>query len=192
MSSDDPDRGLFRKAVAGAVPLVRHPAPPRPPPPEPEARFRRADDAEALAQSRADARDPDEFGSEPLLSYVAPGVQKRVLRRLRRGQIAVQAVLDLHGATQAAAHRTLGAFLDDAVAGGLGCVRIIHGKGNRSGPQGPVLKRAVARWLAHRRDVLGFASARPVDGGSGALYVLLRRAEDGGSGATRDRSQQTR
>lgn len=178
MGGDERDSRLFRKAVTGTVPLERRRAPPERPRPKPEARFRRAADAEALAESRTDLRNPDEFGAEPLLSYVASGVQQRVLRRLRRGQIAVQAVLDLHGSTQAAARRELGVFLDDAVVRGLVCVRVIHGKGYRSGPGGPVLKRAVARWLARRREVLAFASARPVDGGSGAVYVLLRRKVD--------------
>lgn len=181
MSGDDQDRGLFRKAVADAVPLRRRQAQPRRPRPAPEARFRRDDDAQALAASRADVRDPDEFGAEPLLSYVAPGVQYRVMRRLRRGQIATQAILDLHGETQTAARRSLGRFLDNSIARGHVCVRIIHGKGHGSGPQGPVLKRAVGRWLARRDDVLAFTSARPVDGGSGAVYVLLKRSGDGKS-----------
>ncbi|MGH8428503.1 MAG: Smr/MutS family protein [Gammaproteobacteria bacterium] len=174
MNADDKDRRLFRKAVADAVPIARRPAPPRPPRPKPDARFRRAAERDALAQSHDDPRDPDEFGAEPDLAYAAPGIQNRVLRRLRRGQIPEQAVLDLHGKTQAAAREELAEFLAVAGARNLTCVRVIHGKGHRSGPGGPVLKLAVARWLARRSDVLAYTSARPVDGGTGAVYVLLR------------------
>jgi DNA-nicking Smr family endonuclease len=53
-------------------------------------------------------------------------------------------------------------------------VRIIHGKGYRSGARGPVLKNAVNLWLRRHLDVMAFASARAIDGGTGAVYVLLR------------------
>ncbi|MGH9439672.1 MAG: Smr/MutS family protein, partial [Terriglobia bacterium] len=66
-------------------------------------------------------------------------------------------------------------FLAEARERNLGCVRIVHGKGYRSGPRGPVLKRAVARWLSRREEILAYTSARPVDGGTGAVYVLLRK-----------------
>ncbi len=175
VSIDDRDRDLFRKAVSGAVKLPQRQAAPHKARPRPEARFRREDEAQALEQSWDDPRDADEFGGEPALSYLAPGVQTRVLRKLRRGQIRVQAVLDLHGATQREAHGAVANFLTDAVARDLNCVRIIHGKGHRSGPAGPVLKVAVARWLTRRTEVLAYCSARPVDGGTGAVYVLLKR-----------------
>jgi DNA-nicking Smr family endonuclease len=55
-------------------------------------------------------------------------------------------------------------------------VRIIHGKGLRSGPSGPVIKRRIGRWLRRRNEVLAYCSARPVDGGTGAIYLLLGSA----------------
>jgi DNA-nicking Smr family endonuclease len=56
------------------------------------------------------------------------------------------------------------------------CIRIIHGKGKRSrNNKGPVIKTKVNHWLRQRDDVLAFCSARPIDGGTGAIYVLLRR-----------------
>lgn len=175
MNADDEDRALFREAAAGAVPLSQRRTTPSKARPRPEPRFHRADEAQALAESHDDPRDGDQFGAEPPLTYATPGLQRRVLRKLRRGQIPVQAELDLHGATQAEARHAVATFLTDAIARDVTCVRIIHGKGHGSGRDGPVLKPAVARWLARRRDVLAYCSARPIDGGTGAVYVLLRR-----------------
>ncbi|HHB12133.1 MAG TPA: DNA mismatch repair protein MutS [Chromatiales bacterium] len=104
-----------------------------------------------------------------------PGVRKATLRKLHRGQYAIEAELDLHGCTSTQARAALYDFVRDAAHRGLRCVRVIHGKGRRSGNRGPVLKPAVAGWLRRCDTVLAYASARPVDGGTGALYVLLRR-----------------
>jgi len=108
------------------------------------------------------------------LSYRSNGVRDTVLRRLRRGLYPVEDQLDLHGLTQAQARALLADFLDGARAGGLHCVRIVHGKGMRSGSRGAVLKSAVDTWLRRHPDVAAFVSARPIDGGTGAVYVLLR------------------
>ncbi|MEX0606657.1 MAG: Smr/MutS family protein, partial [Halofilum sp. (in: g-proteobacteria)] len=85
----------------------------------------------------------------------------------------IDAELDLHGMTRVEAATALEQFMRECRQRRLGCVRIVHGKGRRSSDQGPVLKPAVANWLRRRNEVLAFTSARPVDGGSGALYVLL-------------------
>ncbi|MGH8128328.1 MAG: Smr/MutS family protein [Gammaproteobacteria bacterium] len=175
MNLDDEQRRLFRRAVADAIRLPHKQTESSKPRPKPIARFHEADERKALEESFYDPRNPDEYGAEPPLEYVAPGIQKRLMRRLRRGTVPVQSVLDLHGKTQAEAHPLVTDFLETSTARGLTCVRIIHGKGFRSGPGGPVLKVAVARWLSRRNDVLAYCSARPVDGGTGAVYVLLRR-----------------
>jgi DNA-nicking Smr family endonuclease len=108
-------------------------------------------------------------------SYARPGLQRTVMRRLRRGDYRIGAELDLHGMTADAARGELARFLREAIGRELRCVRIIHGKGLGSEGRGPVLKPRVARWLRQRDDVLAYCSARPADGGTGALYVLLRR-----------------
>ena len=99
-----------------------------------------------------------------------------VLVKLRRGHYSVDAEVDLHGLTGAQAKAALREFVADASLRHMNCVRVIHGKGKRSGPRGPVLKHVVNVWLQHSDAVLAFASARTVDGGSGAVYVLLRRS----------------
>ncbi|MGI9245555.1 MAG: Smr/MutS family protein, partial [Steroidobacteraceae bacterium] len=107
------------------------------------------------------------------LTFRRPTVREDVLRRLRRGEFRAEAELDLHGMRRLDAHAALTEFLTDSIAHGLRCVRVIHGTGLRSGPEGPVLKHVVDQWLRTVENVLAFTSARAVDGGSGALYVLL-------------------
>jgi DNA-nicking Smr family endonuclease len=175
MNLDDEQRRQFLRVVADVIRLPHKHTDSRKPQPVPATRLRADDKARALAESRDDSHHSDEFGAEPPLEYVAPGVQNRLMRRLRRGTIPMQAVLDLHGKTRAEAHVLVADFLENCVTCRFHCVRIIHGKGFRSGPGGAVLKVAVARWLSHRHDVLAYCSARAVDGGTGAIYVLLRR-----------------
>ena len=117
---------------------------------------------------------PDaEVGSGEELSFRRPQIQVAVLRRLRRGEYRVQRELDLHGLTVAEAKQVLRDFLADALQHQVRCVRIIHGKGLRSGHRGPVLKSTVSAALKRTGAVLAFVSARQVDGGTGAVYVLL-------------------
>lgn len=169
------ERKLFREAMRKVRPLTSEQRLPDEPRPAPRPLQREADEAAALAA--LESGELDDPGADPgeEMVHVRPGLQKRVIRRLRRGQYAIEAELDLHGLTRAEAGQALSDFLLDARRRRLGCVRIIHGKGRRSSNEGPVLKPAVAGWLRRRAEVLAFCSARPVDGGSGALYVLLGR-----------------
>ncbi|MFT6581699.1 MAG: DNA-nicking Smr family endonuclease [Alphaproteobacteria bacterium] len=111
--------------------------------------------------------------AHPELSHgAAPGVDRRTAMRLHRGQMEIQARLDLHGRTQDDAFRALCSFIDGAHGAGRRSVLIITGKG-----QG-ILKNAVPRWLNQpplRARILSFSYAQQKDGGAGALYVLLRR-----------------
>lgn len=172
MSPTDEERELFRKAIADARPLAPRDPPPKPPAPPPRARFRRADEAEVLAESLATNPEAESDTGEDL-GFRRPEVSLPTFRRLKRGEFSVRDEIDLHGLTAVEARGALYEFLDAAGREGLRCVRVIHGKGRRSGHQGPVLKRKVGRWLQLRVDILAYCSARPVDGGTGALYVLL-------------------
>lgn len=113
-----------------------------------------------------------ETGEE--ISWLRPGLQQRVLTRLRRGHWRVQDEIDLHQMNVEAAANSVRAFILAAWRDGLSCVKIIHGKGLRSGPDGPRLKRLTARLLTRTDRVCAFASAPRHDGGTGAVYVLLR------------------
>jgi DNA-nicking Smr family endonuclease len=170
-----PETGLFRDAVRDVRPLAPPPSPPEPPRPPPRAQMRRADDEAVLAESLELA--PGELlvetGDELLFRRAT--ISGRTLRRLQRGEFRVEDEIDLHGLIAVEAREALRSFLNDALRRGLRCVRVIHGKGLRSGPRGPVLKHAVNTWLRKTGAVLAFASARQVDGGTGAVYVLLQR-----------------
>jgi len=116
--------------------------------------------------------------SNALLHGQAPGLDKRTQQRLRRGQVDIEARLDLHGLTQTAAHQTLERFLERAYTAGKKTVLVVTGKGLRADGEVGVLRRAVPRWLNEapmRHWVHAFDHAAPRDGGEGALYIVMRR-----------------
>ena len=176
--NDDPEDDidaarLFREAVRGVRPLGSRDVPPRPPKVRPRARFTRADRAAVLRESlHGTGADPALASGEELV-FRRPEIQPGVLRKLRRGEYRVQREIDLHGLTVAEAKAALRQFLILALEQRVRCVRIVHGKGLRSGHRGPVLKAAVNAVLRRTGAVLAYVSARQVDGGTGALYVLL-------------------
>jgi DNA-nicking Smr family endonuclease len=171
---DTDDTRLFREAVRGVRPLRAHPPRPRPPRIRPQARFTRADRAAVLRESLDPdaATDPEQLSGEAL-AFHRPQIPAAALRRLRRGDYRVQREIDLHGMTVAEAKLALREFLVSALEQRVRCVRIVHGKGLRSGHRGPVLKAAVSGILRRTGAVLAYVSARPADGGTGAVYVLL-------------------
>lgn len=170
----DDDSRLFREAVRGAKTLRAEPrASQRKRRPPARARFARADRAAVLAESLDATTYGGALETGDELRFRRAGVQDAVLRRLRRGEYRVEAEIDLHGLTVAEAGAELRAFLAAAIARDLRCVRIVHGKGLRSGQRGPVLKQAVNGLLRRVAAVVAFTSARQVDGGTGAVYVLL-------------------
>ncbi|MGB7757735.1 MAG: Smr/MutS family protein [Salinisphaera sp.] len=172
--SDD-EAALFRNAVGPVTDIGHRRRAPQRTLPSARPRMREADEAAVMTELLVDAPpDPDiETGDD--LVHRREGVQHAVIRRLRRGHYRCQAEIDLHGMVVDVARRCLSEFLHEALDRGYRCVRVVHGKGLRSGNRGPVLKVKVAGWLRQRDEVLAYASARPVDGGTGALYVLLRK-----------------
>lgn len=119
----------------------------------------------------------EKLSNEDKLSFIAPGLQKNVLRKLRKGYFGLDADIDLHGLTSQEAKRQLINFLYHSVENGCRCVHIIHGKGYRSADNHPVLKNDINVWLRQHKDVLGFCSTPPKDGGTGAVFVLLKLSE---------------
>lgn len=174
--SGDDDGDVFEKLFSNVTPLpphgrVVHPASPRKPIPEQRLRDERA----ALADSLSDHITWDiglETGEE--LVYLRNGLSPQTLKKLRRGHWIIQGELDLHGNTSVEARGNLVQFLNACLRNGARCVRVIHGKGLRSKNREPVLKTKVANWLIQRDEVLAFCQARQVDGGGGAVMVLLK------------------
>lgn len=170
---DEDDGELFRQFVRDVKPLARSEPLPDTRRPPPRARFTRADRLSILHESlEGDSADP-ELASGGELVFAREGIQPGVLRKLRRGHYRVQAEIDLHGLTVREAKEALRSFLGHCLERHYRCVRIIHGKGLRSGHRGPVLKAAVSSVLRRVGPVLAYVSARQVDGGTGAMYVLL-------------------
>src|SRR5215472_5732568 len=166
------DRALWRRIMRDVTPLA------------PKRAVRAAADAELESESERAPRPrlvkaPVKRAPRlpPLAPGESPGVDRRTAEKFRRGQLAVEARLDLHGRTQEEAHRELVSFVQRAHATGLRTVLVITGKGGFGDARG-VLRDAVPRWL-NERDlrpcVLSCAWAQPKHGGGGALYVLLRR-----------------
>lgn len=169
------DLDAFREAMAD---VARHPPSDRHAPHRarlsPRPLSREADDRAVIEELRDAPLDFETLESGDTLIYRSVGIQDGVWRRLRRGAYRIGAELDLHGLNRERARLAVQAFLADCLDRNLRCVRIIHGKGLGSPNTGPVIKTLLDSWLRRRRDVLAFCSARPQDGGTGAVYVLLR------------------
>ena len=146
------------------------------PRPEPLPRQREADERAALREALSDEVDVESLLlTDDGLSFRRPGVQDEVLTRLRRGQWAIQAQIDLHGLRRDEARDALAAFVRLSLQRGQRCVRVVHGKGLGSPGREPVLKAKVQRWLAQCAEVIAFTQAAAPQGGAGALIVLLER-----------------
>lgn len=174
-SSPD-DSGLFRRLMGEAKPLKSDLVPPLRPKRPAVARFSRQDERQVMQESLAADLEQVESQNGDALRFQRPSVGRRTMRRLARGGFSIQAETDLHGMTTAEARGALSEFIDDCRARGYTCVRVVHGKGRRSGQRGPVLKRKVDHWLRQWDGILAFVSARQADGGTGAVYVLLTRS----------------
>ena len=173
-TTSDPDADVdgFAEAMADVVPLA------------PDERGRvRAAPAPAVTTRRktaaptaSSASDDDGVGADADAeeSYAAPGVDRRELRKIRRGDYAPGSVLDLHGQTAAEAVANVRQFIDTQ-RGRQRCVSIVHGRGLHSKGNVSVLKSRVRQFIRQHPAVLAFADAPRTDGGSGAVYVLLRK-----------------
>jgi DNA-nicking Smr family endonuclease len=173
---------LWTVAVDGAEPLRDRSARVKPGPqalsvgkPELDPDLEAYDELRALVTGEVpfDIADSDEF-----IEGHARGLDPRVVRRLRRGEFSIQGHVDLHGLLKDEAKLELETFLTRSRQQGKRCVLVVHGRGLHSKDQVPVLKDALKGWMhtaRFSRHVLGFATARPHDGGAGAIYVLLKK-----------------
>ncbi len=144
-------------------------------PPAPIATQLQLDEQAVLVEAISDGFDASSLlETDDSLSYRRPGIGIDVLQRLRKGEWAIQRQLDLHGLRSDAARDALSGFIREAHQQGIRCLRVVHGKGLSSPGKTPVLKGKVRNWLVQKNEVLAFVQARPIDGGAGALVVLLQ------------------
>ena len=165
---------LFRNAMSDVAPLPatnkvvhKHPQPPVVP------RHSKSQ-AQAVAEDSLSDHISIEIEAGDGWTYLRPGLARQTLRRLRRGYWRTQAKLDLHGFTRDEARQELVVFLDECIENNYRCVLVVHGKGLSSKNREPVLKIRIGNWLVQRDDVLAFCQARPEEGGSGAVVILLK------------------
>ncbi|MCX4187713.1 Smr/MutS family protein [Methylophaga sp. OBS4] len=171
----DDEKALFRAEMRDTKPIRHDHLLQQKPKPKPETRRQRPTDPEFSGEAFSDMFVPDTVGNEEYLEYRGSGIQHKLFSKLRSGKIHIEAELDLHGMTLAVAEPTLGQFLEACQQEHIRCVRIIHGKGLGSRDNKPVLKSKLNFWLRQSEIVLAFCSATVDDGGTGALYVLLKR-----------------
>jgi DNA-nicking Smr family endonuclease len=178
----EPDRDEFNHAMSGVKPLpddspkrVRRGARLRPAGPVPDERREVMDHLQGLVRG---AIEMDITFSDEYIQGSVRGFNREIMRRLKRGEFPVQDHIDLHGLTREEAEAAVREFILTSFRLGLRCVLIIHGRGLNSPESFPVLKEGLPIWLGRgpvKRIVLAFATARPYDGGTGAVYVLLRK-----------------
>ena len=180
------DAALFRSAVKGVVPIPANERDRSAPTSRTGGRKAIVSEEAAALAELADlvsgAGDFDVSDTDEHVEGMVVGLDPRLLRRLRAGEFAHQAYLDLHGLTVEDAKTAVRDFVLRSMTDGHRCVLLVHGRGRNSPNGRPVLKDRLKEWLTHGelgRRVLAFSTARRYDGGSGATYVLLRRERRG-------------
>ena len=170
------DENYFLNAMSGVAPLssddVVHITE------KPKAKRIQHDDLEdelIINDPLSDELEVTEVDGGEVLSFCRDGIQKNVFKKLRSGGYRISDELDLHGSSIKQAKEILVYYLQEAAQFEGCCIRIIHGKGLSSGKQKSVLKTYINHWLSEHERVLAFHSAKIRDGGTGAVYVLLRR-----------------
>ena len=169
------DAALFRKAIGGTKPLDANKRFMSAHSPQPQRRVRRAAEHVPNTQEQRPPAGTSDAASDygRRLLFKDPSVPRSKMRELTRGKLQIDAAIDLHGLRAERAKRELHSFLSECLQRNLECIRIVHGKGFRSGDKGPVLKTLTREFLSNQDSVLAFCSALDRDGGTGAVYVLL-------------------
>jgi DNA-nicking Smr family endonuclease len=164
-TDDTSDAEALANEMADVIPL----------PPDPRGRSHAKPPARAPHPPAPASPSTEDDLTGPHDDFAVPGVDRREIRKLKRGEYPVQGRLDLHGMTAAEARASAGRFIDDSRHLHRRCVCIVHGRGLHSEGNVPVLKAHVRASLKSHRSVLAFADAPHADGGTGAVYVLLRK-----------------
>jgi len=165
------ETSLFQEAMQDVTP-IKQDNKVRTKPAQKNIRIRSHDDRPDINDVFSDAP-VDECPDQ--LFYSRDGITPDTLKKLRKGKFQIDHSIDLHGMTVNAARDYLLEFLAECEADGSRHIIIVHGKGYSSPNKKPVIKPMVNRWLRATPMVLAFCSSQPKDGGTGAVYVLLKR-----------------
>ncbi len=122
----------------------------------------------------SDEQDHHHVSGEEFIFFARSGLQLKTQKHLKQGKITIEDHLDLHGLTIPEARQTLLEFINYAQKQQIRCIRLVHGKGYRSAQKHPVLKNKINAWLRQHPSVLAFSSALSQDGGTGALYIIIK------------------
>ncbi len=180
-SAEDEEMEFFRRSVGAVERVARGPkVVTSGPPPTDAIKLRREDDEVLEELALLVAGDgPFQLSNDAgVVQGSVSGLDPRILRRLKGGEWAVQGVLDLHGMRGTEARSAVEKFVTSSRRAEKRCVLVVHGRGLHSEAKVPVLKEEVPLWLSQgrlAREVLAFCTAKPEDGGQGALYVLLKK-----------------
>jgi DNA-nicking Smr family endonuclease len=177
------DEGIFRSAMSGITPISAPKGEKVMASGKTKKPSHRISDVEEeviahLQNLVAGSIDMDFSFSDEYIEGAISGIGRNTMKKLKRGELPVQAHIDLHGLTKKDAEEAVRRFLITSHYRGLRCVLIIHGRGLNSPDSIPVLKERIPVWLNRgpaRKIVMAFSSAQPYDGGTGAIYVLLRK-----------------
>ena len=170
ISQEDID--AFYEAIKGTKPLIQKKIRLKPPSPQKKPISPHSfSDKESFYFHESE--NLNQVAGEEFIAYKHNSISNKILRKLRKGQYNVDAVLDLHGMSVEEAKTAIESFLQECLEAHLRVVLIIHGKGHHS--QMPILKNKINHWLRELDVVLAFCSAAPSHGSRGATYVLLKR-----------------
>jgi len=170
-SDNDNDNDLFQQAMADVKPIKQDRVSLKPEPAAVKIRSQTSHN-ETIADTLSDDFIP-ECGQ--FLEFMRPGIQKSLIKQMRNGKLPVEDHIDLHGLTRDKARTYLMSFIQQAQQQGYKIVCIVHGKGYHSEDGRPVLKAMVNKWLQNIPQVLAFTTAQAKDGGTGAVYALIKK-----------------
>lgn len=145
-------------------------------PVDPIPRQRLLDDQRVMQELLDASDETTNYESGDEIKFLRSGSPPRLLKKLRRGDFAIQDYLDLHGLIVSEAKEHTHGFINECAQDGVRAVRIIHGKGRNSAGHVPVLKSMLVGWLSKNHHVIAVVSAPVNDGGTGAVYVLLAKS----------------
>lgn len=135
---------------------------------------RQADNERVIDELLSSSDEATSFESGDELTYLRDGYPSRLLKRLRRGEFSIQDELDLHGMIAVDAKEQTHYFINECARDKVRAIRIVHGKGLNSRGRKPVIKNLLLGWLKKNNHVVAVCSTPANDGGTGAVYVLLK------------------